>query len=96
MAARRLVAFYVGEHNEKFPRAVLGGRTPDEVYFLHEGESARAALRAPQEGAAGQERRESSSELPSLRIFTRRPGCAERRQNTSSSKTCSDICIMSV
>ena len=35
-AVRRLVAFYVGEHNEKIPRSLLGGRTPDEVYFGQE------------------------------------------------------------
>ena len=35
-AVRRLVAFYVREHNEKIPRAVLGARTPDEVYFARE------------------------------------------------------------
>ena len=35
-AVRRLVAFYVREHNEKIPRAVLGARTPDEVYFSRE------------------------------------------------------------
>ncbi len=35
-AVRRLVAFYVGEHNEKVPRALLGARTPDEVYFGRE------------------------------------------------------------
>ena len=33
---RRLVAFYVGEHNEKIPRALLRGRTPDELYFGRE------------------------------------------------------------
>ena len=33
-AVRRLVAFYVDEHNEKIPRALLGGRTPDEVLCL--------------------------------------------------------------
>ncbi len=36
VAVRRLVAFYVREHNEKIPRAVLGARTPDEVYFGRE------------------------------------------------------------
>ena len=36
VAVRRLVAFYVAEHNEKIPRAVLGGRTPDEVCFGRE------------------------------------------------------------
>ena len=35
-AVRSLVAFYVREHNEKMPRAVLGARTPDEVYFGRE------------------------------------------------------------
>jgi len=35
-AVRRLVAFYVREHNEKIPRAVLGARTLDEVYFSRE------------------------------------------------------------
>jgi len=33
VAVRRLVSFYVREHNEKIPRAVFGARTPDEVYF---------------------------------------------------------------
>ena len=28
-----LVAMHVHEHNSVMPRAVLGGRTPDEVYF---------------------------------------------------------------
>ena len=32
-AVRRLVEFYVGEHNTVIPRAVLRGRTPDEVYL---------------------------------------------------------------
>ena len=36
VAVRRLVAFDVREHNEKIPRAVLGARTPDEVYFGRE------------------------------------------------------------
>ena len=32
-AVEALVAQYVHEHNSVMPRAVLGGRTPDEVYF---------------------------------------------------------------
>ncbi len=36
VAVRGLVAFYVREHNEKIPRAVLRARTPDEVYFGRE------------------------------------------------------------
>ena len=35
-AVWRLVAFYIREHNEEIPRAVLGARTPDEVYFGRE------------------------------------------------------------
>ena len=30
---RKLVAFYVVQHNEVMPRVMLGGRTPDEVYL---------------------------------------------------------------
>ena len=32
-AVRRLVAFYVTEHNEVLPHSALNGRTPDELYF---------------------------------------------------------------
>jgi transposase InsO family protein len=32
-AVRRLVAFYVEQHNTRIPHAALGGRTPDEAYF---------------------------------------------------------------
>jgi len=35
-AVLRLVAFYIRGHNEKIPRAALGVRTPDEVYFGRE------------------------------------------------------------
>jgi hypothetical protein len=30
---RRLVAFYVREHNEVMPHSAFNGLTPDEVYF---------------------------------------------------------------
>jgi hypothetical protein len=30
---RRLVAFYVGEHNTRLPHAAFRGQTPDEMYF---------------------------------------------------------------
>jgi hypothetical protein len=30
---RRLVEFYVREHNESLPHSALKGRTPDEMYF---------------------------------------------------------------
>ena len=32
-AVRRLVTFYVTEHNQVLPHSALNGRTPDEVYF---------------------------------------------------------------
>jgi putative transposase len=32
-AVRRLVAFYIQQHNEVLPHSALNGRTPDEVYF---------------------------------------------------------------
>ncbi|WP_291981116.1 DDE-type integrase/transposase/recombinase [Luteitalea sp.] len=37
---RRLVAFYVDEHNRVIPHAALRGRTPDEIYFGAEGPEA--------------------------------------------------------
>src|SRR5690606_33773908 len=30
---RRLVGFYVQQHNEVMPHSAFGGATPDEVYF---------------------------------------------------------------
>ncbi len=30
---RRLVEFYVGEHNSKLPHSAFQGQTPDEMYF---------------------------------------------------------------
>jgi hypothetical protein len=30
---KRLVAFYVAEHNERIPHAAFEGQTPDEIYF---------------------------------------------------------------
>ncbi len=43
---RRLVAFYITEHNSRLPHSALGGRTPDEVYFDR-------ATDVPEELAAG-------------------------------------------
>jgi len=34
---RRLVRFYVHEHNEVMPHAAFNGLTPDEVYFDRTG-----------------------------------------------------------
>jgi len=33
MTVRRLVAFYVQQHNEVMPHSAFNGFTPDEVYF---------------------------------------------------------------
>lgn len=30
---KRLVEFYVAEHNERNPHAAFEGQTPDEIYF---------------------------------------------------------------
>jgi hypothetical protein len=49
---RRLVAFYVEEHNSRLPHSAFSGQTPDEMYFgtgshvPHELDSKRAAARA--------------------------------------------------
>ena len=75
-AVRRLVAFYVGEHNEKIPRAVLGGRTPDEVYFgreenlperLSEQRKRAQRVRSAANRAASRSRCEGSRAGPVLR-----------------------------
>ncbi len=33
MVSRRLVAFYVGEHNTRLPHSAFRGETPEEMYF---------------------------------------------------------------
>ena len=79
-AVKRLVAFYVREHNEKIPRAVLGGRTPDEVYFGREenllerlSEKHRGAPQARRaaNGAASCHRCESPRAGPAAGIVAR-------------------------
>ncbi len=30
---KKLVAFYVGEHNKRLPHSAFRGQTPDEMYF---------------------------------------------------------------
>ena len=44
-AVRRLVSFYVAEHNQVLPHSALNGRTPDEVY-LGQAEDIPAKLAA--------------------------------------------------
>ena len=56
VAVRRLVAFYVREHNEKIPRAVLGARTPDEVYFGREENALERLSEQRKTAQLGQER----------------------------------------
>jgi len=41
---RRLVAFYVSEHNHVLPHSAFRGQTPDEMYF-GTGDAVLAALR---------------------------------------------------
>src|SRR5262245_17438065 len=42
---RRLVAFYVQEHNTVLPHSAFGGQTPDEMYF-GKGDAVTADLTA--------------------------------------------------
>ena len=90
-AVRRLVAFYVREHNEKIPRTVLGGRTPDEVYFgreenvpdrLSEQRKTAQRVRSAANRAANCHRCESSRAGPAVRSAAR-PGA--RRKPTRKS-----------
>ena len=37
---RRLVAFYVDEHNRVLPHSAFRGQTPDEMYLRHRGRGA--------------------------------------------------------
>ena len=80
VAVRRLVAFYIREHNEKIPRAVLGARTPDEVYFSREenvpdrlSEQRKTAQRVSSAAnrAANCHRCESSRASPAVRSVAR-------------------------
>ena len=82
VAVRRLVAFYVREHNEKIPRAVLGARTPDEVYFgreenalerLSEQRETAQWVRSAANRAASCHRCDSSRAGPAVRSVAR-PG----------------------
>ena len=79
-AVRRLVAFYVSEHNEKIPRAVLGARTPDEVYFggeenvlerLSEQRKTAQRLRSAANRAATCNRCDASRARPAVRNVAR-------------------------
>ena len=83
-AVRRLVAFYVREHNEKIPRAVLGARTPDEVYFsreenvpdrLSEQRKTAQRVRSAANRAANCHRCESSRAGPAVRSVARPGAC---------------------
>jgi putative transposase len=49
---RRLVEFYVTEHNSVLPHSAHAGRTPDEVYFS----KARRRAREARSGEGGSER----------------------------------------
>ena len=49
-AVRRLVSFYVQQHNEAMPHSALNGRTPDEAY-LGKGKDVPVKLAAATEAA---------------------------------------------
>ena len=49
---RRLVAFYVDEHNRVLPHSAFRGQTPDEMYF-GTGDAVPADLRSRAAAAAG-------------------------------------------
>ena len=51
---RKLVAFYVGEHNSRLPHSAFCGQTPDEMYF---GTGAAVPERLDQARAAARARR---------------------------------------
>lgn len=47
---RRLVGFYVAEHNGRLPHSAFRGQTPDEVYF-GTGDAVPGRLAAAREAA---------------------------------------------
>jgi putative transposase len=49
-SVRKLVAFYVAEHNQRLPHSAFAGQTPDEMYFGR-GESVPAELKNAREAA---------------------------------------------
>ena len=51
---RRLIAFYVREHNEMIPHAAFNGQTPDEMYFGNGDEVAIDLAAAPMTAGSGQ------------------------------------------
>ncbi len=50
LLVRRLVAFYVSEHNTKLPHSAFHGQTPDEMYFAT-GATVPAVLAAKRRAA---------------------------------------------
>ena len=91
-AVWRLVAFYVREHNEKIPRAVLGGRTPDEVYFgreenlperLSEQRKTALRLRNTANRAARYHRCDASHASPAVRNLARTRLCRKSARESA-------------
>ena len=78
---RRLVAFYVQEHNTVLPHSAFRGQTPDEMYFGN-GDAVPADLRA-RAAAARQARIQANrsaargSDRPSTRPHEHRPATSD-------------------
>jgi hypothetical protein len=62
---RRLIAFYVREHNETIPHAAFNGQTRDEMYFGN-GDAVVIDLAAAGEDAAGADEGEPDGDLRRL------------------------------
>jgi hypothetical protein len=75
---RRLVAFYIHEHNHVLPHSAFRGQTPDEMYFRHRaGSSGRPDVtrgrRAPSTG--GDQPIGLLREVPVIQCGRMTPGC---------------------
>jgi len=84
---RRLVAFYVDEHNSVLPHSAFRGQTPDEMYF-GKGDMVPADLTA-RAAAARQARIEANRSAacgrcrPSTRPHDHRPATIDLRTRAS-------------
>jgi len=70
---RRLVTFYVGQHNRVIPHAAFHGRTPDERYFGTEG----AASELPSRMAAARAARLNANRAASCPVCPARPSSGD-------------------
>jgi hypothetical protein len=73
---RRLVAFYVTEHNETIPHSAFDRQTPDEVYF---GRGAQVPDELAARRHAARQQRVVSNPFHSLLAVSTRRTCIRRR-----------------